>query len=141
MTKRAKLLVIFCAVALSLSAGTPRRSNQVYVPGVETNFYLAESGEGSWYGPGFVGKLMANGEPYDPMRYTIAHKTIPLGEVVTIVNMQNGLTAVARVTDRGPYFNGRIADMSYVTMRRLGLLRAGYGQVRIYRTADTFVSR
>jgi rare lipoprotein A len=79
---------------------------------------------------------MANGQPYDPMRYTIAHKTIPLGEVVTIVNMRTRQVVVARVTDRGPYVAGRIADMSYITMLKLGLLQDGVGEIEIYRTAD-----
>ncbi len=128
--------MLFFVFAAVLSAGSPRRSTQVYVPGKETDFYLAETGVASWYGPGFVGKLMANGEPYDPMRYTIAHRTIPLGEVVTIYCKRTGKTVVARVTDRGPYVDGRIADMSYLVMSTLGLVRDGVGEVEIYRTAD-----
>lgn len=136
-----KALFIIFIICSMLSASGPRRSKQVYIPGKHTKFYLAESGEGSWYGPGFVGKLMANGQPYDPMRYTIAHNTIPIGEVVTIVSVQNGSVAVAEVTDRGPYARGRIADMSLITMQKLGLVRAGFGQIKIYRTADALAFR
>lgn len=124
-----------------LLAGNNRKSRQVYTPGNLTDFYLYETGEASWYGPGFQGRPTASGETFDTRLYTMAHKTLPLGEVVCVRSLVNNELVLARVTDRGPYIKGRIADLSYKAMIKLGLVGRGHGRVEIYRTADAFASR
>ena len=60
----------------------------------------------SWYGPGFDGRDMANGQPYNSNHPTrVAHSTLPMGTIVEVTNLNNGESVIAEVTDRGP--NGR----------------------------------
>jgi rare lipoprotein A len=66
----------------------------------------------SWYGPGFHGKLTANGEIFDQAAMTAAHKALPFGTELRITNVANGQSVVVRVNDRGPYIEGRELDLS-----------------------------
>ncbi|MGE5711747.1 MAG: septal ring lytic transglycosylase RlpA family protein, partial [Nitrospira sp.] len=56
---------------------------------------------------------------------TAAHRTMPLGSVVRVVNLTNGKHLHVRITDRGPYVNGRILDLSRAAAVRLGMERGG----------------
>lgn len=85
----------------------------------------------SWYGPGFDGRPMANGAPYDRHAATIAHRTLPLGTEVELRNPRTGTTVRARVEDRGPYVEGRDVDLSWGLARVLGLLEAGVGELEM----------
>jgi rare lipoprotein A len=85
----------------------------------------------SWYGPGFHGQLTASGERYDQDGMTAAHRTLPLGTWVQVVNLANGRVATVRVNDRGPYKFGRVLDLSYAAARQLGLVGPGTADVEI----------
>lgn len=126
-------LFLLCMV---LPARGPQRSKQVYTPGQRTDFYLYESGEASWYGPGFQGKQTAGGKKFNTFHYMVAHKTLPIGEVICVRNPSNNRVIVAEVADRGPFIKGRIIDLSYTAMQQLGLVGRGHGMVEIYRTKD-----
>ena len=65
--------------------------------------YEAYEGKASWYGPGFHGRTMANGQIFDQNQISIAHRTLPLGYTVKITNLENGKSIVTKVLDRGPY--------------------------------------
>jgi rare lipoprotein A len=88
-----------------------------------------EVGIASWYGPGFQGKTTANGELYDMFAYTAAHKTLPFGTVVEVVNLETGRSVVVRINDRGPFIPGRIIDLSYVAAQELGIVDQGTARV------------
>src|SRR5688500_10020859 len=70
------------------------------------------SGLASWYGPGFHGRLTANGERYDMHALTAAHKTMPFNTRVRVTNQTNGKSVVVRINDRGPYVGKRVIDLS-----------------------------
>jgi len=93
--------------------------------------YLYQRGIASWYGPRFHGRQMANGRTYNMYAYTIAHRKLPLGTKVCIVNPQNGRAVIAVVTDRGPYIGNRIADLSKRIADDLGLTLHGLGIIGI----------
>ena len=86
-------------------------------------------GIASWYGPGFHGKTTANGEPYDMYAFTAAHKTLPFGTVVRVVDLDTGRSVVVRINDRGPFVPGRIIDLSYAAAEALGILDRGTARV------------
>ncbi len=88
-----------------------------------------EVGIASWYGPGFQGKTTANGELYDMFAYTAAHKTLPFGTVIEVVNLETGRSVVVRINDRGPFIPGRIIDLSYVAAQELGIVDQGTARV------------
>ena len=85
----------------------------------------------SWYGRNFHGKLTANGEVYDLFGVTAAHKTLTLGTVVRVTNLDNGKSLILRINDRGPYVAGRILDCSFGAAKKLGFHEQGTANVEI----------
>ncbi len=83
----------------------------------------------SWYGRGFHGRPMANGQPFNMYANTIAHKELPLGTEVELNNPQTGTSIKAVVTDRGPFIEGRDIDLSYGLARKLSLIEDGIGKL------------
>ena len=92
---------------------------------------VEDRGVASWYGESFHGKQAANGELFDMDGLTAAHRTLPLGSVVRVVNLVNGKHVHVRITDRGPYANGRILDLSRGAAARIGMLAGGLSVVRV----------
>lgn len=88
-----------------------------------------EVGIASWYGPGFHGRTTANGELYDMYAFTAAHKTLPFGTVVKVVDLRTGRSVVVRINDRGPFVPGRIIDLSYAAALELGIVERGTAEV------------
>lgn len=94
---------------------------------------LTEMGimKASWYGPRFHGKLTANGEQYDQMGLTAAHKSLPFGTILQITNLRNGKSVIVRINDRGPYIEGRDLDLSKGTALALGMINRGVIEVKV----------
>lgn len=92
-----------------------------------------ERGRASWYGPGFHGRRMANGDIYDMHEIQAAHKKLPLGSVVEVINLYNRKSIIVRITDRGPYIKGRIIDLSYAAAKELDMIGHGVVQCIIRR--------
>ena len=92
-------------------------------------------GLASFYGPGFNGDETASGEVFDQRKLVAAHRTLPLGSVVRVTNLENGRKVVLRVIDRGPYGRnhrkGCIIDVSKAAAHRLGFVRDGLSRVRV----------
>ena len=84
-----------------------------------------ETGIASWYGPGFDGNLTANGEIYDMNGISAAHKTLPFGTIVRVVDLDTGRSIVVRINDRGPFIEGRIIDLSKGAAEKLGMVDRG----------------
>jgi rare lipoprotein A len=95
------------------------------------NLYYNKTGIASWYGPKFHGKLTANGEIYDQYAFTAAHKTLPLPSAVKVTNLENNISVVLRINDRGPFVNDRIIDLSSKAADILDLKKKGTGLVRV----------
>jgi rare lipoprotein A (peptidoglycan hydrolase) len=94
-----------------------------------TGSSFVETGEASWYGPGFHGRKTANGERFDTYEMTAAHKTLPFGTLLKVTNLENNLHTVVRINDRGPYVKGRIIDLSKAAKDAIGM--GGTTQVKI----------
>ena len=92
---------------------------------------LLDSGVASYYGQGFDGRPTASGELFDRNGMTAAHKTLKLGTVVDVINLDNGLTVRVRINDRGPFVAGRVIDLAEGAARALGYLQAGLANVEI----------
>ena len=92
-----------------------------------------QCGRASWYGPGFNGKTAASGEKFNQNAMTAAHKTLPFGTVVKVVNQQSGKSVTVKINDRGPYHGGRIIDLSKAAATKLGIVQAGTGKVCLTR--------
>lgn len=90
-----------------------------------------QKGIASWYGKLFHGKETASGNIYDMYGYTAAHRSLPLGSEVRVINLQNGKDIVVKINDRGPYIKNRIIDLSYSAAKSLGIIDGGIQDVKI----------
>jgi rare lipoprotein A len=88
-------------------------------------------GIASWYGGVFNGRSTASGERFDMYAMTACHPTLPFGSVVRVVNLENNLSVVVRITDRGELVGGRIIDLSYGAARKLEMTEEGLASVRL----------
>jgi len=113
-------------VALALAPAGVRASQQLNT---------AEVGLASYYGPGFNGQPTASGEVFDERKLVAASRTLPLGSVVRVTNLDNGRTIRLRIIDRGPYGKnhrkGCIIDVSKGAARKLHFIRDGIVHVRV----------
>jgi len=90
-----------------------------------------ETGWASWYGPHYNKRRSANGEVYDMNDLTAAHLTIPLNSMVRVTNVKTGDSIVVRITDRGPFVNDRIIDLSKAAAEKLNVYRPGTALVKL----------
>jgi len=88
-------------------------------------------GYASWYGPGFHGKLTANGEKYNQNMMTAAHKLLPMNTIVRVVNLENQGAVTVRINDRGPYKKDRIIDLTKKAADLLGFSKQGTARVSL----------
>jgi len=85
----------------------------------------------SWYGPGYKGRRTASGEGFDPNGLTAASKTLPMGSIARVTNLQNGRWVDVRINDRGPVAPGRSIDLSPAAAQRIGLTKSGVARVKV----------
>jgi len=93
---------------------------------------LYESGEASYYGGKFHGRKTANGEIFDSLAYTAAHKTLPFNTKVRVENSKNGKSVIVRINDRGPFAKSRIIDISVAAAREIDIIKSGKADVDVY---------
>lgn len=89
------------------------------------------TGVASWYGPDFHAKKTSNGEIYNMYAMTAAHKTLPMNTVVKVDNLENGLSTIVRINDRGPFVKQRIIDLSNAAAHKIKMVKKGTAKVRI----------
>jgi rare lipoprotein A len=92
----------------------------------------AQRGEASYYHPErFEGRPMANGDRFQSESNAAAHRTLPLGTVAEVTNLENGQTRTVVIEDRGPFARGRILDVSPRTADELGMRQDGTAPVEV----------
>jgi rare lipoprotein A len=122
-----RLWHIVCALILSTSLLTSCKSPKA---AVSPPAKVGETGIASIY----LDRITATGERYKKTAMCAAHKTLPLGCKVRVVNLYNGKSCVVRINDRGPYIRGRIIDLTPTAASAIGLSwRAGLTKVRVER--------
>jgi rare lipoprotein A len=90
---------------------------------------IIQDGKASWYGPGFHGRRTASGETFNTHEMTAAHRTLPFGTRIRVLNQRTGHSVVVRINDRGPYAHGRVIDLSRASAQALGI--SGVGSVSL----------
>lgn len=98
--------------------------------GIGQSGYTQE-GKASFYADKFEGRTTASGERYNHSKKTCAHLTLPFGTLVRVTNLENNLSIVVRVNDRGPFVANRIIDLSRSAAKTLGFIDAGLAEVKI----------
>ena len=90
-----------------------------------------ETGTAGWYGRDLHGRKTASGELFNMNASSAAHRTLPLGTIIRVVNLDNSKSITTAITDRGPFVRSRVLDLSYGAARELGFLSQGTARVRI----------
>ncbi|WP_133774637.1 septal ring lytic transglycosylase RlpA family protein [Enterovirga rhinocerotis] len=89
------------------------------------------AGVASWYGPRFHGRKTASGERFNQNDMTAAHRTLPFGTRVKVVDETTGRSVVVRINDRGPFAHGRVIDLSKAASEALGMGGRGVARVTL----------
>jgi rare lipoprotein A len=92
---------------------------------------LTEVGLATWYSAPYKGRRAANGEVFDDAALTAAHRTLPMGSLVVVTNLSTGQWSAMRISDRGPFIEGRIIDLTVASAKATGVYRAGVVRVRL----------
>jgi rare lipoprotein A len=125
------------AVGLGLAVGCSAKATREDEERVQASARTwLDEGLASYYGPGLEGNRTASGEKLDSKAFTAAHRKLPFGTCVRVVNMENGRSVEVRVNDRGPFVQGRVLDVSLAAARKLDLMAKGLARVRLYRCAQ-----
>jgi rare lipoprotein A len=117
--------VVLTGCLVSLGCSSLAKGDQALDMGIK------DRGVASWYGKEFHGRVAANGEIFDMTALTAAHRKLPLGSLVRVVNLANGKQVHVRINDRGPYVIGRMLDLSHAAAAELGMVEAGTSVVHL----------
>jgi rare lipoprotein A len=109
----------------------PARPKRAKPPQEPAPVGYTEEGNASWYGNPFHGRRSSNGEVYDMYKLTAAHRTLPFETMVRVTNLNNGKTTTVRITDRGPFVDNRIIDLSQAAAHEIESIGPGVVPVRI----------
>ena len=91
------------------------------------------NGKVSFYGDEFHGRKTASGEIFDQNKLTAAHKTLPFGTKLLVINPKNGKSVVLTVNDRGPFVKNRVIDITKSAAKHLSILNSGIAYLEIFR--------
>jgi rare lipoprotein A len=97
----------------------------------------ALKGIATWYGKVLNGRRTASGERFNMMAMTCAHKSLPFGTVVRVVDLDTDRSVVVRVTDRGELPGNHVVDLSWAAARELGTLKTGVANVKLEVIGDS----
>ena len=92
---------------------------------------MSEVGLATWYTAPYKGRKAANGQVFSDHALTAAHRTLPMGSLITVTNLKTGQSAAMRITDRGPFIDGRIVDLTIASAKATGIYRVGTAEVRL----------
>ncbi len=126
MSSRA--LPILISLVLLFAGCARKRRAPVAVPAAIGS---VEVGIASWYGHPYHGRRASSGEIYDMEKLTAAHRTLPFGTRVRVLNTENGRAVQVRINDRGPFVEGRIIDLSRAAAREIRMLGPGTAPVQV----------
>lgn len=92
---------------------------------------IPDQGYVSYYADHLSGRRTASGEPYDPLAYTAAHRSLPFGTRVMLREPRSGKEIEVVINDRGPFVRGRVMDISRAAAEALGITRRGVAHLQL----------
>lgn len=115
-------------VFLALSLLSPMIASAHEQPQTAVKIVKTYKAKVSWYKHG---QKTANGEVFNPNKYTVAHRTLPFGTLVRLTNPETNVKVIARVNDRGPFIKGREFDITVKCAYVLGVKKNGVVTLKI----------
>jgi rare lipoprotein A len=116
------------AVALSAVSAIPAAVAREATGSVPPPVLRQDTGLASFY---YKPQPVSCGGDFDAKEMTAAHRTLPCGTLVKVTNLENGRRNFVWITDRGPYIEGRIIDLSRAAARDLGMIPQGVVPVKL----------
>jgi rare lipoprotein A len=132
LTRASIMMPLLAVAACNTTSLDPTATGSISQGKIEKGQEL-QRGTASWYGPGFHGRRTASGERFNSYDMTAAHRFLPFGTKLRVVNETNGRSVVVRVNDRGPFAHRRIIDLAKGPAQELGLTSSGTGYVSLHR--------
>jgi rare lipoprotein A len=86
-----------------------------------------QTGVASWYRD----HRTASGERFNVNALAAAHRSLPFGSKVRVIDLKTEKSVIVRINDRGPYIRGRIIDLTVGAARELGIYHRGIALVRV----------
>ena len=130
-----RTLIVLVAIVTLAGCGHKKRARVTppRAPRIPVVVHLGDTqvGVASWYGHPYHGRAAANGEIYDMEKMTAAHRTLPFDTWVRVYDLDNNRAVEVRITDRGPFVDGRVIDLSHAAARQLEMIGPGIARVRI----------
>lgn len=117
------ILLSFSLGACATKVVEPRTKTALYDP----RPLHVQTGIASWYRD----HRTASGERFNVNALAAAHRSLPFGSKVRVVDLKSGKSIIVRINDRGPYIRGRIIDLTVGAARELGIYHRGIARVRI----------
>ncbi len=108
-------LCIFSVLSLLIYA---QESDTILLKGKATYYSLRMHGRGT-----------SSGEMYNKDSLICAHRTLPFGTRLRVINTGNGKEIMVRVVDRGPFVKKYVLDLSTAAARDLGFLGQGIANI------------
>lgn len=128
-------LIAFLGLALIPSCASTGNANSQSLSKLQKQEYRVKSvqhGKASWYSiKTNYGTKTASGQRLCNNAPTAAHKTLPMGTKVRVINMANNKSEVVTINDRGPFIKGRIIDVTIGTAEKLGFVTRGVVPVKV----------
>ena len=123
--KTLKIILFLLSFLLQISCSNVKAKSQDGLIG------FTQEGQASYYAMKFQFRKTASGERFNQHEKTAAHKKLPFGTIVRVININNGKSVVVKINDRGPFINGRIIDLSRSAFEQIGNVGKGLLKVRI----------
>jgi rare lipoprotein A len=92
---------------------------------------LSETGYATWYTAPYKGRRAANGQVFDDNALTAAERTLPMGSLIVVTNLKTGQSSAMRISDRGPFIDGRMIDLTIASAKATGVYGVGLAMVRM----------
>jgi rare lipoprotein A len=92
---------------------------------------FSETGAATWYTAPYKGRKAANGEVFRDDALTAAHRTLPMGSLIVVTNLNTRQASAMRISDRGPFAPDKTIDLSMASAKAIGIFRVGTAPVRI----------
>ena len=128
-------IIYFCCGCATSRPVHDLPSKQISSPAIKTNKAALPytNVKVSYYGSSEDGlsSKTASGEPFNPQLLTAAHRTLPFGTKVHLINPQNNISTVVRINDRGPFVSGRDLDISKAAAEKLGITSKGVAVLKM----------
>ena len=132
MKMRTVLVLLAIPFLFSCASASRKSTLKSYPPeGIEVPKGYSQIGIASWYGVEEHGRPAASGERFSMYGYTAAHRSLPIGTVARVTNLENGRDIVLRINDRGPFIEGRIIDLSYAAAKAVDMIGNGTAKVKV----------